>query len=246
MTKIVLNPGEVTLVGGGPGDPNLLTLAAWQALNQADVILHDRLGPISILDELEHSPELINVGKIPRGAHTPQEQINQLLIDHAQAGKRVVRLKGGDSFVFGRGGEEWLACQAAGVPVRVIPGVTSAVAVPELAGIPVTHRHVVQGFTVVSGHVPPHDERNTVNWRALAESNTTLVLLMAVKYLPDIAAELMAGGLATNTPAAIVVDGSMPTQERHLTTLGEVGEVIKQVSPPSVVVIGQVAALGLA
>lgn len=240
-----LNPGDVALVGGGPGDPALLTLAAWRMLEQADVILHDRLGPVSVLDELAHSPELVPVGKIPRGEFTPQEHINQLLIEHARAGKRVVRLKGGDSYVFGRGGEEWLACIEAGIPVRVIPGVTSAVAAPELAGIPVTHRGLTQGFTVVSGHVPPDDPRSDVNWRALAQSRTTLVLLMAVKFLPEIADALMAGGLDTDTPVAIVIEGSLPTQERHLTTLGEAGEAIKQVSPPSVVVIGQVAGLGL-
>lgn len=246
MIDTTLNPGEVALVGGGPGDPSLLTLAAWRMLEQADVILHDRLGPISALDELSQSPTLINVGKIPRGDFTPQERINALLIEHAQGGRRVVRLKGGDSFVFGRGGEEWLACQAAGVPVKIVPGVTSAVAAPELAGVPVTHRGVTQGFTVVSGHVPPGDPRSDVNWRALAQSHTTLVLLMAVKYLPEIAAELVAGGLATDTPVAVVVEGSLPTQERHLTTLGNVAEVIERVAPPSVVVIGQVAGLGLA
>lgn len=117
-----LSPGEVALVGGGPGDPDLLTLAAWRMLEQADVILHDRLGPVSALDRLPHSPELVPVGKIPRGDFTPQERINELLVQYAKAGKRVVRLKGGDSYVFGRGGEEWLACIAAGVPVRVIPG----------------------------------------------------------------------------------------------------------------------------
>lgn len=240
-----LSPGEVALVGGGPGDPDLLTLAAWRMLEQADVILHDRLGPVSALDRLPHSPELVPVGKIPRGDFTPQERINELLVQYAKAGKRVVRLKGGDSYVFGRGGEEWLACIAAGVPVRVIPGVTSSVAAPALAGVPVTHRGVTQGFTVVSGHVPPSDERSDINWRALARSHTTLVLLMAVKFLPEIADELMAGGLPSDTPVAIIVEGSLPTQERHLTILGEARAAIAEISPPSVVVIGQVAGLGL-
>mgnify|MGYP002757079344 FL=1 len=242
---LALHPGEVALVGGGPGDPDLLTRAAWRVLEQADVILHDRLGPVSVLDELPQGPELIPVGKVPRGRSTPQSRINELLVEHARAGRRVVRLKGGDAFVFGRGGEECLACAEAGVKVRVIPGVTSAVAVPELAGVPVTHRGVVQGFTVVSGHVPPSDERSTVDWRALARANTTLVLLMAVKYLPEIAEELMAGGLPPETPVAAVVEGSLPTQAEHRSTLAEVARLVERVAPPTVIVVGQVAGLEL-
>ncbi len=242
---LALHPGEVALIGGGPGDPDLLTRAAWRVLEQADVILHDRLGPVSVLDELPQGPELIPVGKVPRGRSTPQSRINELLVEHARAGRRVVRLKGGDAFVFGRGGEEWLACAEAGVKVRVIPGVTSAVAVPELAGVPVTHRGVVQGFTVVSGHVPPSDPRSTVDWRALAGAGTTLVLLMAVKYLPEIADELIAGGLAPETPVAAVVEGSLPTQAEHRTTLAEVARLVERVAPPTVIVVGQVAGLEL-
>ncbi|MGV8845962.1 uroporphyrinogen-III C-methyltransferase [Tessaracoccus sp.] len=242
-----LSPGEVVLVGGGPGDPELITVAGLRALQQADVIVHDRLGPVSCLDHLEHHPELINVGKVPRGAFTPQERINDILIDHARAGRRVVRLKGGDSFVFGRGGEEWIACSAAGVPVRVIPGVTSAVSVPALAGVPLTHRSLVQGFTVVSGHVPPDDPRSTVNWAALATSNTTLVLLMAVKYLPQITARLVESGLAARTPAMVVSEGSLPSQNAVYSTLGEVAEaaITQEIAPPAIVVIGEVASLAL-
>lgn len=240
-----LAPGEVALVGGGPGDPALLTLAAWELLNQAEVILHDRLGPVSVLDELEGDKELVNVGKIPRGEFTPQERINQLLVEYARAGKKVVRLKGGDPFVFGRGGEEWLACAEAGVPVRVVPGVTSSVAAPALGGMPVTHRGISQGFTVVCGHVPPSDPRSHVNWRALAQTQTTLVLLMAVKYFPEIAAELRAGGLPADTPVAVVGEGSLPSQVTRRGTLGEVAELMAGVTPPSVIVVGGVAGLNL-
>lgn len=242
-----LTPGEVVLVGGGPGDPDLLTVAGLRAVQQADVVVHDRLGPVSSLDEVNPAAELVNVGKIPRGAFTPQEEINAILIDRARRGLRVVRLKGGDNFVFGRGGEEWQACAEAGVPVRVIPGVTSAVAVPALAGIPVTHRTLSQGFTVVSGHVPPGDPRSQLDWKALAATSTTLVLLMAVKCLPEITAALIDGGLPAATPAAIVADGSTATQRSWTGTLADIAQVSEAngVRPPAIVVIGDVAGLGL-
>ena len=164
--KQQLTPGTVVLVGGGPGDPDLITVAGLRAVRQADVVLYDRLAPLAVLDEMRPDAERIAVGKIPRGACTPQERINEILIERARAGRTVVRLKGGDNYVFGRGGEEAQACALAGVPVDVIPGVTSAVAVPALAGVPVTHRSLSQGFTVVSGHVPPGDPRSTVAWEA--------------------------------------------------------------------------------
>lgn len=241
-----LIPGEVVLVGGGPGDPDLLTVAGLRAIRQADVIVHDRLGPLDALAEAPDA-ELINVGKIPRGAFTPQEEINRLLIDRARRGVRVVRLKGGDAFVFGRGGEEWLACVEAGVPVRVIPGVTSAVAVPGLGGIPVTHRGLSQGFTVVSGHVGPDDGRSTVNWEALARAHTTLVLMMAVQNLPVIAERLRNAGMSPETPAAVVCEGSTQRQKTLFTTLAEVAAVAasEHVTPPATVVIGEVAGLRL-
>ena len=242
-----LTPREVVLVGGGPGDPDLHTVAGLRAVRQADVIVHDRLGPVSVLQEARPGAELINVGKIPRGAFTPQEEINAILIDRARRGLRIVRLKGGDSFVFGRGGEEWQACAEAGVAVRVIPGVTSAVAVPALAGIPVTHRSLSQGFTVVSGHVPPGDPRSQVDWKALARTGTTLVLLMAVKFLPEITAALVDAGLRATTPAVIVADGSTPEQRFWSATVVDIAEVAEAhaVRPPAIVVIGDVAALDL-
>jgi len=147
--------GRVVLVGGGPGDPGLITVKGMRALTEADVIVVDRLAPLAVLDGLPEGVEIIDVSKVPRGRFTPQEQINNILIDRARRGRTVIRLKGGDPYVFGRGMEESQACAAAGVPVDVVPGVTSAISVPALAGIPVTHRGISQGFTVVSGHVPP-------------------------------------------------------------------------------------------
>lgn len=241
-----LVPGTVTLVGGGPGDPGLITLAGYQAVCQADVILYDRLAPQDILTDAP-AAEKIPVGKVPRGPYVPQERINELLVEHARAGQRVVRLKGGDSFVFGRGGEEWQACAAAGVPVRVIPGVTSSVAGPELAGVPLTHRHMVQGFTVVSGHVAPGDSRSVLDWGQLARCGTTLVILMGVAHIKRIAEDLMGGGLAGDTPVAVVREASLPDQSVISTTLAEVADVMAaaEVRPPAIVVVGDVAGLDL-
>ncbi|GAB3306559.1 uroporphyrinogen-III C-methyltransferase [Epidermidibacterium keratini] len=238
--------GTVTLVGGGPGDPGLLTIAGIQAIQRADVVVYDRLAPLSSLDEAPADAELIDVGKIPRGEFTPQERINELLVTHAQAGKHVVRLKGGDSFVFGRGGEECQACVAAGVPVRVIPGVTSAVAVPELAGIPVTHRTASQGFAVVSGHVPPGDPRGTVEWSALARAGVSIVVLMGVANLAAICETLVDAGLGADTPAAVIVDGGLASQQvvrADVATLAKAA-ADEGVRSPAVTVIGAVAELG--
>ena len=160
----------MAIIGGGPGDPGLITVRGRQLLAEADVVLTDRLAPRSLLDELRDDVEIIDAGKIPYGRAMAQEHINAALISHAQAGRFVARLKGGDPFVFGRGAEEVLACLRAGVPVTVVPGVTSAVGVPASAWIPVTHRGVAQEFHVVSVHVPPGDERSTVNWELLGGS----------------------------------------------------------------------------
>ena len=175
--------GGVAIIGGGPGDPGLITVRGRQLLAEADVVLTDRLAPRSLLDELRDDVEIIDAGKIPYGRAMAQEHINAALISHAQAGRFVARLKGGDPFVFGRGAEEVLACLRAGIPVTVVPGVTSAVGVPASAWIPVTHRGVAQEFHVVSVHVPPGDERSTVNWELLGGSSGTLVLLMAVERI---------------------------------------------------------------
>lgn len=240
-----LTPGTVVLVGGGPGDPDLLTVAGLRAIGQADVILYDHLAPNDALADARPDAKLIPVGKWPRGKYTPQEEISRLLVEHARAGRRVVRLKGGDNFVFGRGGEEWQACAAAGVPVEVIPGVSSAVAAPGLAGIPVTHRTVSQGFTVVSGHVPPGDPRSTIDWAALAGAHTTIVILMGVKYLPQISATLTDAGLDPATPAAVVMAACMPGSRTLRGTVADIADLAaaEGVTPPAITVIGGVAAL---
>ncbi|WP_229054485.1 uroporphyrinogen-III C-methyltransferase [Aeromicrobium sp. Leaf350] len=238
--------GRVTLVGGGPADPGLLTVAGHAAILAADVVVTDRLAPLAVLDSLPPHVEVVDVAKIPHGRTTPQEEINRLLVEHAQAGRNVVRLKGGDGFVFGRGSEEVDACRAAGVPVTVVPGVTSAIAAPELAGIPVTHRGTSQGFTVVTGHLPPGHPDSTVDWEALARSGTTIVVLMGVRTLPAIADALVEGGLDPSTPAAVVADAARPSQHVVRGTVVTIDGLARDagIGAPAVVVIGQVAAIG--
>ena len=235
--------GRVVLVGGGPGDPGLLTRRGWQRLAEADVVVVDRLAPLAALDGLRDDVMIVDVSKVPRGAFTSQERINAVLVEHALAGRIVVRLKGGDPFVLGRGMEEVDACVAAGIEVEVVPGVTSAVAVPGLAGIPVTHRGVSQGFSVVSGHVPPGDPRGSVEWGALARSGTTLVCLMAVDNMALIAADLIANGMDATTPVACIQDGAMAGQRVVRTSLERVVTEGPGVQSPAVIVIGAVAAL---
>ncbi len=234
-------PG-VVLVGGGPGDPELITVAGRRALQEADVVVADRLAPRELLTELAPDVELIDAAKLPRGRAASQDAINALLIDRARAGKNVVRFKGGDSFVFGRGFEEALACARAGVECRVVPGITSAISVPALAGVPVTHRGVAHEFTVVSGHLPPGHPDSLVGWEALGRLRGTLVLLMAVENLAAITDILLAAGRPAATAAAVVQDGSLASQRSLVTTLERVaGEVsLRGIRPPAVVVIGGV------
>jgi len=245
--SVELMPGTVTLVGGGPGDPGLMTLAGLSALRAAEVVLYDHLAPLDLLGEVSPQADLIDVGKLPRGAFTPQEEINRLLVEHALAGRKVVRFKGGDSFVFGRGGEEVLACAEAGVPVRVIPGVSSAIAAPELAGIPVTHRGLSQGFTVVSAHVGPSSPASTLNWAALAAGGATLVVLMGVHTLPEVCATLLAHGMAPDSPAAVIENAGRPTARVVRGVLGTLADLVAEagVASPAVTVIGPVAGLDL-
>ena len=235
------SPG-VILVGGGPGDPELVTVAARHALASADVVVADRLAPRELLDEIGPGVELVDVAKLPRGRYASQELINEVIVDRALAGKRVVRLKGGDNFVFGRGFEEVLACRAAGVPVHVVPGLSSAIAVPARARIPVTHRGVAHEFTVVSGHLPPGHSGSLVDWGALARLRGTLVLLMAVDNAPHIATALLDGGRPADTPVAVLVDGTMPGERVVLSTLGDLGTDIADqgVRPPAIIVVGDV------
>ncbi|HET6533507.1 MAG TPA: uroporphyrinogen-III C-methyltransferase [Actinoplanes sp.] len=232
----------VALVGSGPGDPELITVKGRRLLAAADVVVADRLVPGPLIGELRPDVEFVDAAKIPSGPSTAQEEINRILVDRAKAGRFVVRLKGGDPYVFGRGGEEARACAAAGVPVLVVPGVTSAIAAPALAGIPVTHRGVAHEFTVVSGHVPPDSPESLVDWTALARMRGTLVIMMGLKNLPLIAARLQSAGRAADTPAALVQEGSMDAQRVVRSTLGAVvGDAAAAgIRPPAVVVIGEV------
>ncbi|MFJ4847848.1 uroporphyrinogen-III C-methyltransferase [Streptomyces sp. NPDC088733] len=238
-------PG-VALVGGGPGDPDLITVRGRRLLAEADVVIADRLGPRDLLDELPPHVEVIDAAKIPYGRAMAQEAINAALIEHAKAGKAVVRLKGGDPFVFGRGMEEAQALAEAGIPCTVVPGISSSISVPAAAGIPVTHRGVAHEFTVVSGHVAPEDPRSLVDWEALARLRGTLVLLMGVERIAAIADALVAHGRGADTPVAVVQEGTTASQRRVDATLATVGRKVAEegVRPPAVIVIGDVVAVG--
>ncbi|MEV4763756.1 uroporphyrinogen-III C-methyltransferase [Micromonospora chokoriensis] len=234
--------GRVALVGSGPGDPELITVRGWRLLTEADVVVADRLVPGLLLDELRPDVELVDASKIPYGPSRAQEEINQILVDRALAGAFVVRLKGGDPYVFGRGGEELLACAEAGVPVTVVPGVTSSIAAPAAAGIPVTHRGVAHEFTVVSGHLAPDAPASLVRWDALAGLRGTLVILMGLKNLAAISETLIAHGRPPQTPAAVVQEATTGAQRVLRSTLGAVAaEVLAaDLRPPAVVVVGDV------
>jgi uroporphyrinogen III methyltransferase/synthase len=237
-----MNQGRVFLVGAGPGDPGLLTLRGAEVLAKAEVVVHDRLTDPRVLSLAPLTAELVDVGKQPddRG---DQQAINDLLVAKAKEGKRVVRLKGGDPFVFGRGGEEALALQAAGVPFEVVPGVTSAVAAPAYAGVPVTQRGMVSSFTVVAGHSRSVSEGGT-NWEALAAAGGTIVVLMGARHRAEVARRLLAGGLPAETPVLAVHKGTEPGQSVVRTTLAGLPEA--QLEPPVTIVVGEVASLDLA
>lgn len=236
-------PGRVTLVGGGPGDPGLITVRGRRALAEADVVVVDKLAPRSWLDSLPEGVEVVDAGKAPHAHNLTQEEINALLVERARAGQHVVRLKGGDPYVFGRGGEEVLACVAAGIPVEVIPGVTSALAVPAGAGIPVTHRGVAQEFTVVSAHLDPRHDGVTVDYDGLAAGRGTLLFLMGVRQLPRIAEELVARGRPADTPVAVIEDGGLPTERVTVATLATIATAAADAQPPAVIVVGDVVSL---
>jgi uroporphyrin-III C-methyltransferase/precorrin-2 dehydrogenase/sirohydrochlorin ferrochelatase len=238
--------GGVALVGGGPGDPELITVRGRRLLAHADVVVADRLAPQELLAELPPHVEVIDAAKIPYGRAMAQDAINEVLIDRAKAGKFVVRLKGGDPFVFARGYEEVLACADAGIPVTVVPGVTSAIAVPALAGVPVTHRAVTHEFVVVSGHVAPTHPESLVNWNALAAMSGTIVLLMAVERIEQFTEVLLAGGRPADTPVLVVQHGTTSAQRTLRATLSDAPERIREegVRPPAIIVIGPVAAFG--
>ena len=239
-------PGGVALVGGGPGDPELITVRGRRLLAYADVVVADRLAPPELLAELAPHVEIIDAAKIPYGRAMAQEAINDVLIERARAGKFVVRLKGGDPFVFARGYEEVLACVEAGIPVTVVPGVTSAIAVPALAGVPVTHRAVNHEFVVVSGHLSPEHPESLVNWNALAQLTGTLVLLMAVERIGLFADVLRKGGRPAQTPVLVVQHGTRAGERVLRATLADVAEQIREqgIRPPAIIVIGPVADFG--
>ncbi|MCG5464689.1 uroporphyrinogen-III C-methyltransferase [Micromonospora sp. MED01] len=237
--------GSVAVVGGGPGPDDLITVRGKALLDAADVVVVDRLAPQGLLAGLRPDVLVVDAAKVPRGPSMAQETINEALVSHARAGRRVVRLKGGDPYVFGRGHEEVQACAAAGVPVTVVPGVSSALAAPALAGVPVTHRGVAHDVTVVSGHLPPGHPDSLVDWAALARTRGTVVLLMAVDTIAKIAAVLIEHGRAPETPVLAVQDAGLPDQRSLPARLDEIGAVAARegVGPPAVFVLGPVVAL---
>ncbi|CDO87928.1 siroheme synthase [Mycobacterium triplex] len=237
--------GGVALIGGGPGDPELITVRGRRLLAAADVVVADRLAPPELLAELAPHVEVIDAAKIPYGRAMAQDAINDVMIERARAGRFVVRLKGGDPFVFARGYEEVIACADAGIPVTVVPGVTSAIAVPALAGVPVTHRAVNHEFVVVSGHLAPGHPESLVNWNALAALSGTIVLLMAVERIELFVDALVQGGRPADTPVLVVQHGTTPAQHTLRATLADTPQKVRAegIRPPAIIVIGPVVGL---
>jgi uroporphyrin-III C-methyltransferase len=233
--------GIVYLVGGGPGAPGLITVRGMEALREADVVVHDRLVNDRLLAYAPQA-ELINVGKCPNHHPIPQSQINQILIEKASKGKTVVRLKGGDPFVFGRGGEEAQALLEADIPFEIIPGVTSAIAVPAYAGIPVTHRGIATSVAFITGHCAGSNPLD-LNWQALAQGIDTLVFLMGVSSLPMIVASLLEAGRPSDTPVALIEKGTLPEQKVVIGTLDNIIEQAVEIQPPSIIIVGEVVNL---
>lgn len=237
--------GTVYLVGAGPGDPDLITRKGLRLIQQADVLIYDRLIPMELLEEADPSAELINVGKAPTKHRYPQSEINHLLVAHALLGKQVVRLKGGDPFIFGRGSEEALVCYEAGVPFEVVPGISSSYAVPAYAGIPLTHRNLASSFTVLTGHEDPTKPATSVNYEAVAQLGGTIVILMGVNQLPQIVERLIKAGLSEDIPAASIEWGATPQQrviEGTVATLPELAQNANLRSP-AITIIGEVVKL---
>ncbi|GAB3160485.1 uroporphyrinogen-III C-methyltransferase [Myceligenerans halotolerans] len=252
--SVPVRPGWVALVGGGPGDPGLISVRGRSLLAQADVVVADRLGPRSLLDELAPDVQVVEVGKTAGNHPVPQDEINRILVQHAAAGRNVVRLKGGDPYVLGRGGEELAACREAGIEAEVVPGVTSAVSVPAAVGIPVTHRGVARGFSVLTGHdalqLPRHrdDDGDAPGERAATVTggpDHTLILLMGVSRLAETAAALTTAERPAGTPVAIVEDGYGTRERVTVGTLADIAERAAEadVQPPAVVVVGDVVRL---
>ncbi len=240
-----MKTGTVYLVGAGPGDPDLITRKGLRLLRRADVVIYDRLIPHVLLDETKVDAELIDGGKQPARQRLSQAHINELLVDRALAGKDVVRLKGGDPLVFGRGSEEALACREYGISFEIVPGVSSAIAAPAYAGISLTQRHISSAFTVITGHEAPDKDESAINYEGLARLGGTLVILMGVKQLPAISERLVAAGLAGDTPAAVIEWGTLANQRVFVGVLDDIAEIAKSqnVRPPAITVIGEVVNL---
>jgi uroporphyrinogen III methyltransferase/synthase len=240
-----MSTGRVALVGAGPGDPGLMTARALELIATADVILHDRLIPDGALDGARDDAQIVYVGKEGGGDAVPQAETERLLLEHAGAGKLVVRLKGGDPFVFGRGGEEAQTLRAAGVDVEIVPGITAGIAAPAYAGIPVTHRDRASAVAFVTGHEDPGKEDSAIDWEALARFPGTLVFYMGVRRLAEIAERLAAAGRSADEPAAIVERGTLPGQRTLVATLGTIAAeaAAAGIRPPSITLVGSVAGL---
>jgi uroporphyrin-III C-methyltransferase len=241
-TAAVSPYGKVYLIGAGPGDPELITVKGLRYLRMADVVLYDRLISVELLDEAPAEAELVFVGKGPQQHTMTQTEINTLMISYARNGRVVARLKGGDPFVFGRGGEEVLALAQAEIPFEVVPGISSAIAVPASAGIPVTHRDYASSVTIVTGHQAYGREETQVNWKALAQLGGTLVVLMGVKSLGDFTRRLREAGLSPDLPAAVIQEGTTPRQCVVTGTLADIAEraLAAGLSSPATTVIGDV------
>ena len=240
-----MSKGKVYLVGAGPGDPELLTVKALRLLSIADIVFYDRLITDGILDLIPESVEKIYVGKHPGEPSMSQEKINDMMVEAARKGKAIVRLKGGDPFLFGRGGEEAQELRRAGIKFEVVPGITSAIAVPAYAGIPVTHRDYASSIAIVTGHEASTKKEDNVKWENLASSLDTIVIMMGVRNLESIVHRLLLGGRNPETPVAIIERGT--TDEQRITngTLSDIAEKVKEqgVKPPAVIVIGDVCNL---
>jgi len=237
--------GKVYFVGAGPGDPKLLTIRGKECLEQAEVVLYDYLANPVLLDHVPAEAERIYVGRRGRGRYGEQKEINRVMVERAQAGKTVVRLKGGDPFVFGRGGEEAEAVADAGIPFEVVPGVTSAVAAAAYAGIPVTHRTLASSFAVVTGHEDPSKPSPTVEWDRLASTGGTVIFLMGMKNLPAIVEHLLTSGRPSSTPVALIRWGTRSEQKTVVGTLADILKLAEQAAlePPTLIVVGEVVKL---
>ncbi|MDO5852597.1 MAG: uroporphyrinogen-III C-methyltransferase [Thermoplasmata archaeon] len=235
--------GKVYLVGAGPGDPGLFTIKGLELLRTADVVMYDALANPELLAECREGAELIDAGKRARDHHLSQWQTNELLVKYAEEGKTVVRLKGGDPFLFGRGAEEAEELRAAGAEVHVVPGVSSSISVPELAGIPVTHRDYASMVTFITGHEKADREGDRVDWKSLVNGHGTLVIMMGLGNAGKISADLIAGGMSPDMPAAVISKGSTPDQRVEVTTVSGLESTIKEkgLEPPGIMVIGEVA-----